>query len=454
MILTRDKSFYKTYFSLLFYIAFQNLLSFGVSLLDNVMLSNYSMTALNGASIANQIQFLLQMIVTSAGEGVVVLAAQYWGAKKTKPIYDAFSIGNIVALAFGLLFFVLIGIMPRGILSLLVDDEAIIFEGAAYLSIIKYTYPVYCLSTVMLATQRSVENARVGFIAMFVSMIVNAFFNYGMIYGKLGFTEMGIRGAAYATLISRCVELVIAYVYAYKFDKKLSIRPCHFLSYNKALWKDYAKYATPVILGGASWGLAMFIQTSIIGHMNSDAIAANTLAANLFSVISVFAYGGGNSAGVITGKIVGAGDTGKLKEYVRTMQVLFLLTGLVTGGLIFALRSPVIALFGLETEGARAYARQFIAVLSITSIGSAYQAPCLTGIVRGGGRTNFVFYNDLIFQWGIVILFSLLAAYVWHLAPVWVFFILKSDQLLKCGVAVVEVNSYKWVRKLTNKAAE
>ncbi len=454
MILTRDRHFYKDYFSLLFYIAFQNLLSFGVSLLDNMMLSRYSITALNGAAVANQIQFLLQMIVTSAGEGVVVLAAQYWGAGKNKPIYDAFSIGNIVALGFGMLFFVLIAVIPQGLLSLLVGDGDIISEGAAYLSIIKYTYPVYCLSTVMLATQRAVENAKVGFFAMFASMVVNTFFNYGMIFGKLGFSEMGIRGAAYATLISRCVELAIAYVYAYRFDQKLRIRPHHFLSCNKTLWKDYAKYATPVILGGASWGLAMFIQTSIIGHMNSDVIAANTLAGNLFSVISVFAYGGGNSAGVITGKIVGAGKTEKLKEYVRTMQILFLLTGLVTGAVIFLLRFPIIDLFRLETEGSRGYAKQFIAVLSVTSIGSAYQAPCLTGIVRGGGRTNFVFYNDLIFQWGIVILFSLLAAYVWHLAPVWVFFILKSDQLLKCAVAVVEVNSYKWIRVLTNKAAE
>ena len=454
MLLTRDKSFYRNYFSLLLFIAFQNLLSFSVSLLDNVMLSRYNTLALNGASVANQIQFLLQMIVTSAGEGVVVLAAQYWGARKTKPIYDAFSIGNIVALAFGLLFFVLIAAIPEGILSLLVNDEAIIAQGASYLGIIKYTYPIYCLSTVMLAMQRSVENARVGFVAMLASLAINAFFNYGMIYGKFGFNEMGIRGAAYATLISRSVELIIAYVYAYRFDRKLRIRPRHFLSYNKPLWMDYAKYATPVILGGASWGLAMFIQTSIIGHMNGDVIAANTLAANLFSVISVFAYGGGNSAGVITGKIVGAGETGKLKEYVRTMQILFLLTGLFTGALIFAMRSPVIALFKLDTEGARFYAKQFVTVLSITSIGSAYQAPCLTGIVRGGGRTNFVFYNDLIFQWGIVILFSLLAAYVWKLEPVWVFFILKSDQLLKCGVAVVEVNSYKWIRKLTNKAAE
>ena len=131
-----------------------------------------------------------------------------------------------------------------------------------------------------------------------------------------------------------------------------------------------------------------------------------------------------------------------------TLQCLFLGFGLITGGALFLLKEPIISFYNVA-EGTRDLARQFLTVLSITSIGSCYQAPCLTGIVRGGGNTKFVFYNDLVFQWGIVITFSLLAGYVWHLPPVWVFFFLKSDQLVKCIVAVFEVNSYRWIKKLT-----
>ncbi|MBQ9409208.1 MAG: MATE family efflux transporter [Clostridia bacterium] len=452
-IFTRDKSFYRMFFRLMLFIALQNLLSYSVALIDNAMLSRHSTLELNGAALANQVQFLLQMIVTAAGEGVVVLSAQYWGEKRTGPILSVASIGLITGTVFGLLFFALTSLMPGSILGLLSNDEDIIDKGCEYLSIIRFTYPIWCLSTVLLACQRSVENARIGFIVMLSSLFVNLFFNYCLIYGNLGFRDMGIQGAAIATLIARAFELIVALSYSWFKDKKLRLTPRRMLSYDARLWKDYGKYATPIMLGGASWGIAMFIQTSIIGHMPGDVISANTLSLNVFSVISVFAYGGGNAAGVITGKLIGENNP-KLKEYVRTMQGLFLMTGLVTGALIFAVRIPVIQLFKLETPEAIRYAKQFMLVLSITSIGTAYQVACLTGIVRGGGLTKFVFYNDLIFQWGIILPLSLLAAYVWKLPPVWVFFILKSDQLLKCAVAAVEVNRYTWIRKLTQKQNE
>ena len=452
-MLTRDKSFYKRYFSLLLFIACQNLLSYSVSLLDNVMLARFSTDALSGASLANQIQFLLQMIVTSVGEGVAVISSQYWGTRRTKPITKLSGIGNTVALCVGIIFFAAAALFPYRIMHLLSDDEVILANAVDYFSVIKYTYPAFCLSTVMLATMRSVENARIGFFTMFGSLIVNLFFNYCLIFGNFGFEAYGIRGAAYATLIARVFELCVAAIYAYGIDKKLSLKVREFFAYDKTLWRDYFMHATPIILSGTSWGIAMFIQTSIIGHMKSGAVAANALAVSLFSVITVFAYGGGSASGVITGKLVGRGCTKEeLKPYVNTMQLLFLATGIVTGLVIFLLKDSVIRLYDLDTEEARRYANQFLTVLSITSIGTSYQAPCLTGIVRGGGHTKFVFYNDLIFQWCIVLLFSLLAAYVWKLEPVWVFLMLKSDQVLKCGVAVFEVNSYRWIRVLTQKA--
>ncbi|MBR5380057.1 MAG: MATE family efflux transporter [Clostridia bacterium] len=453
MLFTKDRGFYKSYFSLLFFIAFQNLLSFSVALLDNAMLSRYSALALNGATLANQIQFLLQMVVVAAGEGVVVLGAQYWGTRRVSPLYSISSIGLITGLFFGMLFLILTSVMPGQILSLLSNDREIVASGCEYLKVIRFTYPVWCISTVILAAQRSVENAKIGFAVMLSSLFVNLFFNYCLIYGHFGFPEMGIRGAAIATLIARCFELAVILVYTFLTDRKLRLTPRRMFTFNSVLWRDYFKYATPIMLGGASWGIAMFIQTSIIGHMNADAISANSLALSTFNVISVFAYGGGNAAGVLTGKLVGSKDS-RLKEYVHTMQCLFLLTGIVTGLTIFALRMPVIRFYRLETEAAEAYARQFLLVLSITSVGTSYQAPCLTGIVRGGGLTKFVFYNDLIFQWGIVLLFSFLAAYVWKLEPVWVFLILKSDQLLKCAVAAFEVNRFTWIRDLTKGSKE
>ena len=446
--ITRDKSFYKQFFSLLLFIALQNLIVYCVNLADNIMLGRWSEEALSGVALANQVQFLLQMIVSAVGEGVVVLASQYWGKRDLRPIPFINGVGLNVALAVGGLFMLAGLFVPGPILRLLSTEQAILNEGVKYMRIVCFSYLFYAASTVLLATMRSVENVHIGMEVSVMALVVNICLNYCLIFGKFGMPALGVQGAAIATTIARACELIVAAFYTLRIDKKLRLKARQLFRTEKSLAKDYVRVATPVILSGLSWGIAQFIQTSILGHLGGAAVAANSIAVSLFSVIMVVSYGSGSASAVFIGKVVGSGDHSRIKEYVVTLQCLFLGFGLITGGAIFLLKEPIISFYKVA-EGTRHLARQFLTVLSITSIGSCYQAPCLTGIVRGGGNTKFVFYNDLVFQWGMVITFSLLAAYVWHLPPVWVFFFLKSDQLVKCIVAVFEVNSYRWIKKLT-----
>ena len=446
--ITKDKAFYKEFFSLLLFIALQNLIVYCVNLADNIMLGRWSEEALSGVALANQVQFLLQMIVSAVGEGVVVLASQYWGKRDLRPIPFINGIGLNVALAVGALFMLAGLIVPESILRLLSQDQLILNEGVKYMRIVCFSYLLYAASTVLLATMRSVENVRIGMAVSVMALVVNIALNYGLIFGRLGLPRLGVQGAAIATLIARGCELIVSAFYVLKVDKKLRLRASQLFRTQRQLARDYVRVATPVILSGLSWGIAQFIQTSILGHLGSAAVAANSIAVSLFSVIMVVSYGSGSASAVFIGKVVGSGDHSRIREYVVTLQCLFLCFGALTGSLIFLLKEPIISFYNVA-DGTRALARRFLIVLSITSVGSCYQAPCLTGIVRGGGNTKFVFYNDLVFQWGMVITFSLLAAYVWHLPPVWVFFFLKSDQLVKCIVAVFEVNSYRWIRKLT-----
>ena len=446
--ITKDKSFYRQFFSLLVFIALQNLIVYSVNLADNIMLGRWSEEALSGVALANQVQFLLQMIVSAVGEGVVVLSSQYWGKRDRAPIPRINGIGLRVALAVGALFMLAGLILPGPILRLLSREEPIVAEGVRYMRIVCVSYLFYSATTVLLATMRSVENVHIGMAVSVMALVVNIALNYALIFGRLGLPCLGVRGAAIATLIARACELIATLAYVLRVDRKLRMKPGELLRGDRLLTRDYVRVATPVILSGLSWGIAQFIQTSILGHLGGAAVAANSIAVSLFSVIMVVSYGSGSASSVFIGKVVGSGDHSRLREYVVTLQCLFLGFGLITGGLIFLLKEPIISFYNVAPE-TRELARQFMIVLSITSIGSCYQAPCLTGIVRGGGNTNFVFYNDLIFQWGMVITFSLLAAYVWRLAPVWVFLFLKSDQVVKCVVAVFEVNSYRWIRKLT-----
>ncbi len=453
-IISRDRKFYRQFFSMLLFIAGQNLIVFSVNLADNVMLGNYSEQALSGVALANQVQFLLQMIVNGVGEGVAVLASQYWGKRQTDPIRYAAGIGLRVALITGLIFLFAGLFLPWQILSLLTTDTAIIAEGVRYMRIISFSYVVFCLSSVLLTTMRSVENVTVGVVVSSSALVINILLNYGLIYGRMGLPRLGTEGAALATLIARVAELMIVLIYATRVDRKLGMKLNSLFRTVDWIVKDYRKYATPVILSGFSWGVAMFLQTAVLGRMGSQSVAANSIASSMFSVISVVAYGSSSAASVYTGKLVGANaGMEKLRESTRTMQLIFLGVGLLSGGAVFLARDLILSFYNVQPE-TQALARQFITVLAVTIVGTAYQVPCLGGIVRGGGHTRFVFYNDLVFMWGIVLPLSFLGAFYWQLSPVIVFFFLKSDQLMKCVVAAFEVNSYRWIKKLTREPAK
>ncbi|MEG2603326.1 MAG: MATE family efflux transporter [Clostridia bacterium] len=450
MILSRDKAFYHQVFRLTGFIALQNVIVCFVGLADNVMLGAFSQDALSGVALANQVQFLLQMLIGAVGEGMAVIAAQYWGTSRLQPIRRVVAIALEFALAMSVLFFAVAQLCPEWLLGLLANDAAAIAEGAAYMRIVSFSYLFFSATMVLISAQRSIENVRVGMISSMTGLLVNIALNWVLIFGNLGAPRLGARGAAIATLIARMAECGVALVYTYGINRKLSVAWHDLIHPDQTLLHDFWRIASPVIFSGASWGIAQGVQTSILGHLGSSAIAANAIANSLFQVISVVAYGMSSASAVVIGKAVGRGDRDHLKGYVNALQLLYVVIGVLSCAALLACKDAILTLYAVTPE-AHAMADSFLTVLSITIIGTAYQCSCLTGIVRGGGNTKFVFYNDLIFMWGIVLPVSLLAAFVWHWNPVLVFFCLKSDQLSKCLVAIWQVNSYHWVRKVTRE---
>lgn len=448
-LFVKDPVFYKSLFSLSCVIALQNLISFGVNLADNIMVGAYSQTALNGVSMVNQIQFLLQMIATGIGNGMVVLASQYWGQRKTEPIRRFFAVGFWLGLLVSLLISVAAFCFPETILSLLTNEAPVIAEGAQYLRIVCFSYCIFTVSTLLLSILRSAETVRIGFYVSVISLFVNIGLNALLIYGGFGIEPMGIRGAAIATLIARCVEFVVLVIYALFVDKKIRLRLRDLFSVQRAYIRDFIRTGLPLVLSNTSWGLAMAVQSAIIGRLGEAAISASSIATAVFQVVTVFVYGVATASGVVIGKAVGEGRIDDVKSYARTLQIIYLLIGVVTSLLLLGVKQFIVDFYQVTPESAD-LAHQFLLVLCVTVIGTSYQMSSLTGIVSGGGETRFVFINDLIFMWGIVLPASLLSAFVWELPCVVTFICLKADQILKCAVAVVKVNRFRWIRVLTH----
>ena len=444
----RDAYFYKTYFSLFGVVALQSFLICAVNLADSVMLGQYGELAMSGVSLANQIQFFLFFVVNGAGSGLVVLASQYWGKRDPEAIRKVFSAAFTVSLLIGAAVEIAMLASPAGVLGLLSDQTQIVAAGARYIRIVAHSYVIFSVSNVLIALLRSVEAVRVGFYTSLLALAVNITLNYALIFGHFGFPALGEEGAAVATLLSRIAELVYVLIYVFFADRRLRLRPRDFLPHDKAFFRDYLRAGLPLIGSGGSWGVAMTVQTAIIGRLGTAAIGANAVASPVFQVVAVLYNSSSSASSVLIGKTVGENDIPRVKRYTKKLQIIFLLTGLLSGALLFSLRNVIVGFFGL-TPDTRDLSVTFLTILAFTVVGSAYEAPALVGIVSGGGDTAFVFRNDLIFMWGIVLPMSFLSAFVFRWPIPVTFLILKADQILKCFVAVVKVNRYRWIRQLT-----
>ncbi len=451
----RDRQFYRGFFTLALSLALQNLLVYGVNMMDTLMLGRYSQDAMSGVSLCNQVQFLLQMLVSGAGEGAVVLGSQYWGKNRLEPISHIIGAALRFGGAMALLLFVLVAAFPTQLLTLLSSDGAVIRQGTAYFRIICFSYVIFTVTNILVASLRSIGVVRIGYVISFSTLCINVCLNWLLIYGHLGCPELGVRGAAIATLVSRTVEFLIVLWYLKYREKKLNLNLKKLVFIDTSYLNDYFRVSFPVLINQALWGVAQMVQTGILGHLGGDVTAANALAVQTFQVLSVVAYGAASASGILVGRTIGEGRQGELRSLVTTLEVLFVVIGIASGLAIRLATGPLLAVLGGSlTSRARSLARQFMGILAVTTVGTAYQMACDNGIIRGGGDTAFSAKMNLISMWGIVVPFSALAAFRWNLPPVAVFFLLKWDQLYKIIPVAIRLHSWKWVRSVTRPETE
>ena len=448
---TKDREFYRTFVRLCVTLMLEQAVILSVNLADNLMLGTYAEAALSGVAAVNQIQFVLQQLVYAVNNAMIVLGSQYWGQKRLPEIRRLSAIGLWAGVFIALALFLLVSLFPHQALALFTTDAAISAEGVRYLSLIRFSYLFFAATTVMLGTMRIAESVRIALRVSVVSLAVNVCINYLLIAGRLGFPEMGVRGAAIGTLVARMVEFVIVSVHLFTREKRLDIRPRDYLVIDRAMLRDYIRVGTPVLIASATWGVSNALQTVILGHMSANAIAAQSISSTVFLLLKVTSAGAASAAAIIIGRAVGAGDMERIRDYTRTLQGLFLCIGAVLGVIMSCIRIPLLAIYRVSDE-TRALANAYMLIQSVVLFTMSYQMPVNTGVIRGGGDTRFAMLLDIVGIWGIVMPLSYLCAFVWRLSPIAVIICLNSDQVFKCLPAFIRVNSYKWIKNLTRPA--
>ena len=446
---THDKTFYRSLFSMLIVVALQNVIAYSVNMADNIMLGAYSQEALSGAAVVNQVFFIVQQATIAIGDGLIVISSQYWGQHRTEPIRRITGLVLRYTIAAGVGLIAVCTVLADPILRIFTSDQAILPQAHAYLGIVKFTFLLFMVTQVLLAALRSVETVKIAFINSCVSLVLNIVINSTLIYGRFGFPELGVTGAAIGTITSRTVELLIVVAYLWKKDEKLKLfREQGLMEISPELKADYLKNARPILIGSLIWSVSIPMQTAILGHLSSDAIAANSVATTFYQYMKVIVVAISSVSAVLMGKSIGEGNLSRVRSDGRTLSVIDLGVGIVLGAVLFFTRKPLLAHYVLNPTAA-VLADQLIVIMSLVMVGMSYQMPVSGGVLKGSGDSKFTMNLNLISTWLIVTPLSLAAAFWWKWPIPAVVMCLQSDQIFKGLPIFLRFRSYKWIHKLT-----
>lgn len=446
--MVREKDFYKTLLVVAVPAALQGLISFGVNMLDNIMVGALGDVTLAAVSMGNQVTTLVTYFVKGVSGASALMISQYWGKRDILKIKSVFTLVIQMALAIMTVVTAVIFLFPAQTIRIFSPDQAVVQEGAKYIRILCLSYLVFVVSDVLVAMLRWVEVVRIGVVTSILSLFINLILNYILIFGKFGLPAMGAQGAALATLLTRIMELAIVLVYLFAIDKRLQMKLRDFFRFDKQMASDFFHYGCPILFGDFQWGLAGAVKGMLIGRLGVMMVAANSIADVILSLAMIFTQGLSSGACVIIGKTVGKGDYQKTREYSNTIQILFAIVGVSMAVAVILTRNIPPSFYNV-TEETRRLAAAFLGIGGLTHIGTCYHAACFTGINRGSGDGKFVMKVDMICGWLIVIPITFLSGFVFKLPLPAVYLCSRVDQCFKWLIAFLRLRGNKWIRNVT-----
>jgi len=446
--MVREKSFYKTLFVISMPAALQSVISFSKVTVDTIMVGQLGDLPLAGVAISNQVITFLFALILALSSGSSVLIAQYWGKRDIATIRRIFALVFLLCTGVGLIAMAVVLLIPSGILRLMTNEQDIINTAVPYFTIVSFSFAMYAASSALVAMFRNME---IVMAALWVSLFtsgINIFLNWVMIFGRLGFPAMGIRGAAISTVVARGMEFLLILGYALIIQKKIHLKIRDLFIPKLSIAVDYVKHGLPIAFGDSQWAFFTVAKAAIIGHLGTVMVSANAIADTIMSLGFIGSSSLAAGACVVVGKAVGASEYKKAREYSNTIQILFASMAVIMAVSVFLLRIPIVDLFMISDE-VRTFSIQMVAIGAFTLLGTLYHASCFVGINRGGGDGRFVAKVDFVCAWIIVLPLLYFTAHVWQLSYPLVFLAARFDQCFKWIIAFFRLRGNKWMRNVT-----
>lgn len=441
----RKRSLRKEIVRLAFPIALQQFMTALVGACDAIMLGKLSQDAMSAVSLATQVTFVFNLFMFAFMAGENMFVAQYYGKGDYTGISQVFSlvtkICGCIAVVFlaGTLFF------PEQLMRILTNEETLIVLGSEYLRVIGISYVFSGIAQIFLAIMKNCGAVNMSTLINGVMVILNIALNAVFIFGLSGFPKMGIKGAALATVLATVVQFLwsVGYVLCRIRAVKFSLRSCE-----KKLFGRFWQKAVPLLINNLAWGIGFSMYSVIMGHLGTDAVAANGIANISKNLVVCFCLGLGNAGSIIVGNRLGADRLQEAKEVGETLTKTAIIAGIVSGLVLIAL-SPFITKMVDFTPTARGYLQKMLLISSYYIAGKSVNCMTIGGIFAAGGDSKFGMLCDSVTLWCIIVPLGCICAFILKLPVMIVYFVLNLDEIIKLPVVYKHYKKYKWIKNLT-----
>ena len=443
----KSYDFTKKLLTLVFPIAFQQFMLALVSASDALMLGMLTQDSLSAVSLASQVTFVENLFLMAMTIGLSMFAAQYWGKGDKGAVERIFAYVMKVTAVVSFLFFLAGMCIPRALMRIFTNELPLIEGGRVYLRTVSPAFLLTGISQIYLCILKNTGKAAKSSVISSVSVMVNIILNAILIFGWFGLPQMGIVGAALATVIARAIEMAWCIFETVKKDGA-KLRVCHIVHNDKLLRHEFWKYSSPVLGNEIVWGVGFTMYSVIMGHLGSDAVAANSIANIVKNLVACFCLGLGSGGGIMVGNELGAGRLDKAKEYGDRLCRLSILCGVASGIVLLALSPLILAVTDLSIT-ANTYLKWMLVMCSYYMVGKSVNGTTIAGIFCAGGDSKFGFLCDTVTMWCITVPLGLLMAFVLKLPVLAVYFIVNLDEIVKLPAVYRHYKKYKWVKDLT-----
>lgn len=430
-------------------IIIQNLFSAAISSTDVIMLNSVGQSAISAVSLAVQYTNVLFMVYYGLGTGATMLCAQYWGKGDIRAIEKVEGIALRFSVGISILFAAAAAGISEPMMVLFTKDQELISIGSSYLRIISISYLCWGISEIYLSVLRSVERVKISTVLNVSALLLNILLNAVFIYGWLGAPKMGAQGVALATSISRVVQLLACFGVS-AVSKDVKLRPGAMFEKSGVLMKDFIHLSLPALGNDIVWSVGFSMYSVIMGHMGTDVVAANSLVVVVRNFGTVLCFAIASASGIYVGKEIGANQFEAAREDGSRSMKLTVAAG-VAGGLVVAAVMPFVLRYAALSETAMGYLKVMLLINTYYIMGSAVNTTLIAGLFRAGGDSRFGFVCDTIDMWCYGVPLGFFAAFVLRLPPMWVYFLLCTDEFVKWPWVLRHYKSGKWIKNITRE---